>query len=161
MRAQRPKASLVARSAIRLSPVGVGKRARAPVRTPVQKGNASHLEAKISHLLHTSLPLALLDDLRTQHRFHIPKEGEKRRRWAFDFAFPSYKVAVEAEGGLYMKGRGGYAKGHAHPRRLEEDMVKYNAAALQGWTLLRFGTKLVTEHPEYILRCVKEALGVV
>ena len=57
---------------------------------------------------------------------------DKVRRWKFDFAFPDKMLAVEIEGGLYQNGRHNRAKGYI------ADMEKYNAAASQGWTLLRF-----------------------
>jgi very-short-patch-repair endonuclease len=72
------------------------------------------------------------------------------RQWRFDFAWPTYMVAVELEGLVMRKlyefdrltrvykavtvvmGR------HASPAGIKEDMVKYNAAAQLGWTVLRF-----------------------
>ncbi len=55
-----------------------------------------------------------------------------RRRWRFDFAWPSLRLAVEAEGGVWTNGR------HNRPHGIQEDMRKYNAASIQGWMLLRY-----------------------
>lgn len=54
------------------------------------------------------------------------------RKWAFDFAWPSKKLAVECEGGIWNGGR------HTRPQGFINDCDKYNAAALAGWKVLRF-----------------------
>ena len=53
------------------------------------------------------------------------------RRWRFDFAHLGAMVAVEVEGGTHANGRHNRAQGYA------DDCEKYNAAALDGWTVLR------------------------
>lgn len=55
----------------------------------------------------------------------------KPRRWRFDFAWPSFKLAVEVEGAIFVGGRHNRALG------MMADMEKYNAAALLGWKVLR------------------------
>lgn len=62
----------------------------------------------------------------TEHEFH-PK-----RDWAFDFAWPKQKIALEVEGGIYSGGR------HIQPKGFLHDMEKYNTAAVLGWRVLRF-----------------------
>lgn len=57
---------------------------------------------------------------------------DSRRGWRFDFAWPGAKLAVEVEGGVWRNGR------HNRPLGIQEDMRKYNAAAIQGWLLLRY-----------------------
>jgi len=64
-----------------------------------------------------------------EYRFH-PK-----RLWRFDFAWPESRIAVEAEGGIFVSGR------HNRPSGMANDCEKYNAAALLGWKVLRY-TKL-------------------
>jgi very-short-patch-repair endonuclease len=54
------------------------------------------------------------------------------RRWKFDFAWPSIMLAVEVEGGVYSGGR------HVTGTGYTADCEKYNAAALRGWTVLRY-----------------------
>jgi very-short-patch-repair endonuclease len=61
------------------------------------------------------------------------------RMWRFDFAFPELKIAVEIEGGIHISGRHNRGKG------MEEDMEKYNRAAVLGWTVLRYSTGMVEE----------------
>lgn len=71
-----------------------------------------------------------------EHRFH------ETRQWRFDFAWPAFKVALEVEGGTWMRPqaagwgaqRGG---GHGQPIQFEEDCVKYGEAAVDGWLVLR------------------------
>lgn len=53
------------------------------------------------------------------------------RRWRFDYAIPEYRIAVEVEGGVWTGGR------HVRPKGFLNDMEKYNAAAVDGWRVLR------------------------
>jgi very-short-patch-repair endonuclease len=66
-----------------------------------------------------------------EFRFH------SSRRWRFDFAYPEIRLAVEIEGGTWNKGRHVRGQGYAN------DCVKYNTAAILGWTVLRFTSELV------------------
>lgn len=61
-----------------------------------------------------------------EYQFH------PQRRWRFDFAWPSLKVAAEVEGGIYVRGR------HVTPKGFIADCEKYNAAAERGWRVLRY-----------------------
>lgn len=54
------------------------------------------------------------------------------RKWRFDFAWEGPLLAVEVEGGKWTRGR------HQTPQGFQEDLEKYNAAALLGWTVLRY-----------------------
>lgn len=53
------------------------------------------------------------------------------RRWRFDFCWIPERVALEVEGGVWTGGRHGRGSG------IVKDIEKYNAAALQGYTVLR------------------------
>lgn len=61
----------------------------------------------------------------TEYRFH------QTRKWRFDVAWPSERVAVEIEGGAYVAGR------HSRGAGFEADIEKYAEAACLGWTVLR------------------------
>lgn len=61
------------------------------------------------------------------------------RKWRFDFAWPGKLVAVEVEGGTSF-GRSRHSKGEG----FERDAAKYNRAAREGWTVLRYSTRMVT-----------------
>ena len=63
---------------------------------------------------------------------------DKVRKWRFDFAFPTQKIAVEIEGGTFGKSR------HTTGTGYSADCEKYNAAALLGWRVFRFTGKMIT-----------------
>jgi len=67
-----------------------------------------------------------IEEPKTEYRFH------PTRRWRFDFAWPSIKLAVECEGGNWTGGR------HTTGTGFESDCEKYNEAVLAGWSVLRF-----------------------
>ena len=62
----------------------------------------------------------------TEYQFH------PERKWRFDFAFPDVKVAVECEGGIFVKGA------HTRGSHFRSDCEKYNAAVELGWAVLRY-----------------------
>ena len=66
-----------------------------------------------------------------EYRFAAP------RRWRFDIAWPEKKVAIEIEGGVFIGGA------HVRGVHYESDCEKYNAAAVRGWTVLRYTTGML------------------
>jgi len=69
-----------------------------------------------------------------EHRF------DSIRKWRFDIAYPKFKTAVEIEGGLFVNG------GHSRGAGRIKDMEKFNAATVQGWSVLHVQPKeLCTE----------------
>ena len=60
--------------------------------------------------------------------------------WRFDFALPDIKVAIEIEGGTYSGGR------HVRGQGYMGDCIKYNRAAMLGWTVLRLTSDMVREN---------------
>jgi len=59
------------------------------------------------------------------------------RRWSVDFAWPTQKIVVEIEGGIWRRGGGA----HTHPMNVLRDIEKYNALALMGYRLFRFSDR--------------------
>jgi hypothetical protein len=62
-------------------------------------------------------------------------EFHPARNWRFDLAWPSKKLALEVQGGLYTGGRHTTAQGFLN------DMEKDNAAAVIGWRILKVTPK--------------------
>ncbi|GIW81475.1 MAG: hypothetical protein KatS3mg105_3282 [Gemmatales bacterium] len=60
-----------------------------------------------------------------EYRFH------PTRRWRFDYAWPDHKVALEVEGGAWVRGR------HVRGKGFVKDIEKYNEAAILGWRVVR------------------------
>lgn len=56
------------------------------------------------------------------------------RKWRFDFCFPSIMVALEVEGGMFVKSRHRTGIGYIN------DCEKYNNAVMLGWKVLRVAT---------------------
>jgi len=73
------------------------------------------------------------------------------RRWRFDFAYPNLKIGIECEGGIYSGGR------HVRGKGFENDCIKYNHAAMMGWTVLRFTKGMIESGQaiEFIKKIVK------
>lgn len=63
----------------------------------------------------------------------------KPRMWRFDWAWESYKVALEYEGGIYTGGR------HTRMTGFVNDIEKYNTAAELGWKVFRATPDTVTD----------------
>lgn len=72
-------------------------------------------------------------DWTEEYRFAPP------RRWRMDFAIPSLKIAIEAEGGTWTGGR------HTRGDGFERDCIKYNEAAIDGWRVLRFTSDMISD----------------
>jgi len=65
--------------------------------------------------------------------------GIAGRKFRFDFAWADQKVALEIDGGIWMK-RGGHTTGTGKRRDCEKDFE----AALQGWTVIRWTPDMIT-----------------
>lgn len=72
------------------------------------------------------------------------------RLWRYDFAFPSFLVAVECDG-ITHKGRGGR-------HNSDGDREKLNTAATLGWRVLRFSRMQLEDQPEHCAALVCAAL---
>lgn len=95
-----------------------------------RKGLSMSQRTKLEDALAFQIKAAGLPVPEREWRFH------PTRRWRFDFAWPGDKLAVEVEGGIWLPAQGKKGR-HNTGKGIEEDMVKYNAAALLGWRVLR------------------------
>lgn len=71
------------------------------------------------------------------------------RKWRFDFAWPDLKVAVECDGIIHQ------ASGGRH--NSDSDKEKLNAAAGDGWMVLRFSGKQIFLSPWDCISLLKMA----
>lgn len=86
---------------------------------------------------------------RSELRMEVVKEFcfHPTRRWRFDYAIPSHKIALEVEGGVFTGGR------HTRSKGFIGDMEKYNEAARLGWTVVRvIPAELYTRKTVQLLR---------
>jgi len=60
-----------------------------------------------------------------EYRFAPP------RKWAFDYAWITQRIALEVERGAWTRGR------HTRGVGYMKDLIKYNEASVRGWTLIR------------------------
>lgn len=77
--------------------------------------------------------LCLKEQPEREYRFH------PERLWRFDFAWPPYQIALEIEGGTWIRGR------HSRGAGMKADCEKYNSAVLMGWKVLRVTSDMVTD----------------
>lgn len=80
-----------------------------------------------------------------EHQFHPD------RKFRFDFSWPTLRVALEVEGGIYTHGAHGSVSG------IRRDMDKYNLAASLGWLVLRVTPQEVCMLD--IVRLIKAAMN--
>lgn len=78
---------------------------------------------------------------------------DQTRRWRFDWARRSEKLAIEIDGASY-KGKGR----HQTPDGMAADNEKINAATLQWWRILRFTTHQVRQDPAGCVETILQAL---
>lgn len=80
-----------------------------------------------------------------EYVFHQPRDGEKQRKWRFDFSYPVQKIAIEIEGGTFA-GKGRHTSGTGYAK----DCEKYNTATIQGWKVLRFTGAMIKDATEVL-----------
>lgn len=90
-------------------------------------------------------------DFFREYGFH---EG---RRWRFDFAIPGEMLGIEIEGGIHgftdAKGNRREQGGHTTGTGYQDDLDKYNSAAIRGWALLRFSVQ------DVLVGCAKDTIA--
>lgn len=83
-------------------------------------------------------------DLHTEYRFTPP------RRFRFDFASIDSKVAIEINGGNWIRGR------HTRASNLSNEYEKLNLATLNGWRVFVLSPEMINEDwLSRIASCIK------
>ena len=82
-----------------------------------------------------------------EYKFH------PERRWRFDFAAPTVKLAIEIEGGVWIQGR------HSRGAGMIADMRKYNNATSMGWKLIRVTPDMFENEFPVLCKWVDGCLG--
>lgn len=97
-------------------------------------------------LFHLVLTKELHAEVIKEYIFH------PTRKWRFDYAIPSLKIAIEIDGGVWTNGRHNRATGYLG------DLKKFNAAASLGWRVLKFtpDERFKTETINIICETVKQ-----
>jgi len=110
-------------------------------RTPANEayGRLTRKQIDVTSMLLEQLVEAGLPTPELEYRFHPV------RKWRMDLAWPAHKVALEIEGGIWLRTRRGHGKGHAHPVRFLQDCEKYNEAVIMGWNLIRVTPKMIKD----------------
>ena len=81
-------------------------------------------------------------------------KGIDGRKFRFDAANPTLKIAVEIEGAVWTQGR------HNRPLGMLQDMKKYNLATVSGWKILRYDTETLRRRPWELIADVRKLCGV-
>lgn len=66
--------------------------------------------------------------------YRFAAQSRFKRQFRLDFAWPTLKVGVEIDGGVFMPGCGA----HSMPWGIKRDMAKHNIALALGWQVYRF-----------------------
>lgn len=82
------------------------------------------VKSQLEELFEAQLKMSRLPAMQREYLFSA------ERKWRFDFADPNLKIALEIQGGTWVGGR------HNRPKGYEEDLIKLNEAALEGWLVI-------------------------
>lgn len=75
------------------------------------------------------------------------------RRWRFDFGWQEHKVAVEIDGGIWIKGR------HSRGKGIIADCEKAEAAHRFGWRVYRVPSNWVKAKRPEVIETLRILLG--
>jgi very-short-patch-repair endonuclease len=114
----------------------IGKRKKGP-----QTGNSAKITDLFTVLCRSDLGVECVKE----YRFHPV------RKWRFDYAIPTHKIALEVEGGVWTGGR------HTSSTGFLKDMEKYNTGTLLGWRIFR--TTPSELHTRKTLDLIREAIA--
>lgn len=141
---------------------GRGRAAPKPVETrPKLRADSPKSELEEAFVTELRRHASYLPAPRRQYLFAAVEHPTLRpRQWAFDFAWPAERVAVEADGGtrIVRKGKGGgLLVGGRHNG--DEDRWKLADAAARGWVVIRFTPTMLNRDPLRLLKLVACAIA--
>lgn len=120
-----------------------GNKSITPTKKVRQRANKHPLTDAFTAICRSELKTEVVKE----YRFH------PTRRWRFDYAIPSKKIALEVEGGVFTQGR------HTRSTGFLGDMEKYNEAARLGWRVVRtVPSELYTRKTVSLLRSLMNNL---
>ncbi len=91
------------------------------------------MQSKLEARMADQMDLLDIPEPEVELRFH------DTRRWRFDFAWPDMMLALEVNGGTWIKGR------HNRGSSVGKDYEKLNEAQILGWSVLQFTTDQVKD----------------
>ncbi len=100
-------------------------------------------ESDLEQTLHTILTHHKFPTFFQQYIFHAT------RKWRFDFAFLTHKVAIEVQG---------YGPGHTSLPGMTNDYEKHNAAVLCGWIIIYVMNHDLNDHKHNTIILIKDIL---
>lgn len=87
-----------------------------------------------------------------RREYQFDKSKPKPRKWRFDVVWKEAMVAVELDGGEWVRGR------HHRPLGYARDAEKINAAVAAGWKVFRFTTSMLKKDGQACVEQVAEAI---
>ena len=84
--------------------------------------------------------------LEAEYRFAAP------RRWRWDFCHVASRVAIELDGGTWVRGR------HSRGSGQSADAEKANEAQLAGWLVIRLTADMLRREPLRWMRAINDAI---
>lgn len=120
------------------------RRIHNPVRRRVVGASAAEPWSVAEQLLHQLLRRRQLPTWLTNHRVRL--NGHTHY---IDVAFPALRVAIELDGFEH----------HSTRPQFESDRKRQNRLVLNGWTILRFTWRMLTEHPDQVLDQITSAVA--
>lgn len=119
--------------------------AQAPIRKARRATNQRRADSRLTRLLSAC----------AKHAFYLTVIGEAEyrfhtdRRWRFDYAWPSAKIAVEIDGGQWQ----------VTGRDLSREAERNNEAQIAGWCVLHFTSEQIDKRVLWCAEQVRRAFG--
>ena len=80
--------------------------------------------------------------------FYAQYEAGPGMKYTLDGAFPAVKLGVECDGEIF----------HNSPTKINDDQIRDQNLARQGWTILRFKDKEIEKQPRDVAAVIQQAL---